>query len=79
MHKSTHTGARRAVTLDGLRVHIIDAPAPSGAELERAMRTLARMMVKAHSDDGAIAGERAPSSPLTPGPIPRTHHTDEAA
>jgi len=74
--------ARRLGTLDGLKVRVIDDCAASDAELARALRTLARMMVRSYEADGdheASVGQLGSSSPLTLAPIPRTDHTDEAA
>jgi hypothetical protein len=74
--------ARRPGTLDGLKVRLIDDPAASGAELGRALRILARLMVRnyqAGGDHTAIIPVSPRSSTLTVVPNPRPDHTDEAA
>jgi len=74
--------ARRTTTIGGLKVRIIDDAAPTDAELDRALRTLARMMVRSHEANGdhrAITVESRPSSALTVSPNPRPDQVDDAA
>ena len=44
--------ARATGHLDGLKVRVIDADAPSGADVTHAFRTLARMMVRSYEATG---------------------------
>ena len=74
--------ARRPGRIDGLKVRIIDDAALSGVDLGRALRILARMMVRSHEhagDQTAIIPISQPSSTLTVSPNPRPDHVDDAA
>ena len=74
--------ARRTTTIDGLKVRIIDGPALTDVEFVRALRMLARMMVRNHDaerEDTASASESQTSSTLTVSPRARRVNTDEAA
>jgi hypothetical protein len=76
--------ARGRVMLDGLELRLLDDTALSGAELDRLLRILARLLIHPHRADGdheAIAGESQPSSALTVPICPRPDHddTNEAA
>ena len=54
----------------------------SPAQFDLAMRTLARLLVRAHvgkGDPAAIVGGRRPTSDLTVVPHPSPHPDDEAA
>jgi len=79
---SSRRRALRPGRLDGLKIRVIDDPMVIGADLDRAMKTLAKLMVRsheAHDDHEAIVGELGSSSSLTRAAVPRTDHTDEAA
>lgn len=70
--------------MDGLKVRIIDDPATSAADLAEALRTVARMMVRAHQaggDQTAITENPKSGSALTVSPDPRPDHdtNNEAA
>jgi hypothetical protein len=75
--------ARRPGRIDGLKVRIIDGPAAGDVDLGRALRMLARMMVRnydAQRDHAAIIPASSPSSTLTIVPLSAPcHDTDEAA
>jgi hypothetical protein len=63
---------------------MIEDPTPSGAEVGRALRTLARLMVRGHQHDGdyeAIDAASPSSSALTVSPNSRPDHdtNNEAA
>ena len=78
------TPARRPGRIDGLKVRVIDDAAPSGADLGRALRTLARLMVRSYRDAGdhtAITAIPQSSPTLTVVPHPRPDHdtNNEAA
>ena len=83
VRKPAAPGSRRSRAIDGLKVRILDDPAASGAELGRALRMLARMMVRGHRDAGehaAISHEAQSGSDLTVLPTLAPHHdTNEAA
>jgi hypothetical protein len=60
--------ARRPGRIEGLKVRIIDDPAASGAEVGQMLRTLAKMMIRAHEaagDHTAIIPVTQASSTLT--------------
>ena len=60
----------------------VDAEEASTARLNLALRTLARLMVRAHRESGdgvANVGDVSRSAALTSARHPRTHHGDEAA
>ena len=73
----------RPVRIDGLKLRITDGPALTETEFARALRMLARMMVRGHHDahrDGhAIALESKPPFDLTVAPGSRPVDSDEAA
>jgi len=76
--------APRPGRIDGLKVRIIDDPTTGDADLGRALRLLARLMVRAHEAHGdhqAIAVESRPSSTLTVATHSRPDHdtNNEAA
>lgn len=69
---------------DGRVVEIVavDAEETSTARLDLALRTLARLMVRAHRESGdcvANVGDVSRSAALTSSPHPRTHPGDEDA
>jgi len=73
---------RRHGRIDGLKVRVIDDSAASDAELVRALRTLARMMVRNHEHAGhhlAIDSASVSSSDLTVSRRARRVDSDEAA
>jgi hypothetical protein len=68
--------------LEGLRVQITEGPALSDTETMRALRLVARLMVRSRLRDGdheAMGGELGPCSALTVVPQPRPHQRDDAA
>lgn len=82
MRSPSRRRAPRPGRIDGLKVRIIDDPTTGDADLGRALRLLARLMVRAHQADGdceAIMPVSRSSSTLTVVPQTRTHHDDEAA
>ncbi len=76
--------ARTVQDADGRVVEIVavDAEEASTARLDLALRTLARLMVRAHRESGdgvANVGDVSRSAALTSARHPRTHPGDEDA
>ena len=76
--------SRRSILADDVVVSIaqVECDAISPAQFQRALRTLARLMVRSHVGKGdpvAITGNRRVASALTVAPHPSPHSDDEAA
>ena len=74
----------RPGNFDGLKVRVLDDPAAGDVDVGRALRTLARLMVRSYQhagDQTAIVPVLRPSSTLTVLPNPRPDHdtNNEAA
>ena len=83
MRSASSRRACRPGKLDGLKVKFTDGPALSDLELVRALKFLAKLMLRvandAERDQMAISAVSSPTSALTVSPKPRPDHSDEAA
>jgi len=82
MPKRPSIKSRRRGRIDGLAVRVSDGPMLTDVEFVRALRMLARMIVRsqqAQGDHQAIITETKASSELTVAPRARRVDSDEAA